>query len=77
VHTGVKSGFDCKTVWTTEGSGRGILTFWVREEDTPAVAYPLVELDRALGSFGLEVWGSTTETETVREEISTFTCGDT
>lgn len=36
----------------------------MREQDDPAVADKVVEIDRAVGGVGLEVWGGGTETET-------------
>jgi len=34
--------------------------FWVREEDDPAVADEVVEVDWAIGGFGVKVWGNGT-----------------
>lgn len=44
------------------------IVFWVGEEDNPVVADELVEVDWAVGGFGLEVWGDGAETETGERE---------
>lgn len=37
--------------------------FWVREENGPLVANELMEVDRALSGFGVEVWSSVAKAE--------------
>lgn len=44
----------------------------MREEDSPAVANVVVELDRAVRGVGLEVGGNRAETEARNKIISQF-----
>lgn len=47
-------------------------THGMREEDSPAVANVVVELDRAVRGVGLEVGGNRAETEARNKIISQF-----
>lgn len=50
---------------TELGGADGCVIFRVGEQDDPAVANELVEVNRTVGGFGLEVGGDAAETETV------------
>lgn len=45
------------------GGADGGVVLWVREEDCPLVADPLVKVNGAVCSLGLEVGGNASETE--------------
>lgn len=48
------------------GGADGSVIFGVGEEDSPAIADELVEVDWAVGGLSLEVWSNGTESETVK-----------
>lgn len=59
---------------TEFGSADRSVIFWVGEEDNPLITNEFVEIDRALGGIGLEVWGNGTETETGRKSVIVWRC---
>jgi predicted metal-binding protein len=48
---------------TQLGCADGCEIFGMREEHSPSVTYPLMEVNRTLGSLGGEVWSNIVDTQ--------------
>jgi hypothetical protein len=55
---------------TKLGGADWSVIFWVGEEDYPVVADEIVEVDGAIGGFGVEVWSDGAQTDSAEGTIS-------